>query len=173
MNRKQWILAANQFSYVLVMILLYVLQTTPGFLAVYGVKPNFVVAAAVCIAMYEGEFAGGIYGLLAGILCDLSSMGLFGFHSVILLIAGVCTGLLVIYMLRPGIINYILLLFGTLMTQGLLDYLLNYLMWGYENVWMVLVYKILPTILYSAAVSPLIYYLLVWMRRKFQEQIPT
>lgn len=86
------------------------LQTTPGFLTVFGVKPNFVIPAAVCVAMHEGEFTGAFYGVLAGVLCDLGGFALAGFNAMILLAACTAVGLLVIYLLRPGVINFVLLL---------------------------------------------------------------
>lgn len=58
MNNKKWFRTAKFATYIVVMVLLYILQTTPGFLTVFGVKPNFVIPAAVCIAMHEGEFTG-------------------------------------------------------------------------------------------------------------------
>ena len=35
----------------------------------------------------------------------------------------------------------------------------NYVMWGYDHVWMVFVYDVLPGVIYTVAVSPLVYYL--------------
>ena len=171
MGTKQGVRFAKHLTYIVTMVLLYVLQTTPGLLEIFGSKPNFVIPAAACIAMLEGEFVGGLYGALAGLLCDHSGYAFFGFNAIILLVACVAAGLLVIYMLRPTIVNYILLLAGVLFVKGLLDYLLNYVMWGYSSVWMVLVYDILPGIIYTLAVSPLVYYLYGWVFRKFQERL--
>lgn len=167
MNNKRWFRAAKYTAYALLTLLLFVLQTTPGFLTVFGVKPNFVIPAAVCIAMYEGEFIGGLYGALAGVLCDLGGYTLSGFNAAVLLACCVAAGLLVIYLLRPGVINFVLLLAGTLLLRGLLDFLLNYVMWGYSHVWMVFVYDILPGIIYTAAASPLVYYLFAAVHRWF------
>ena len=171
MNDKKGVRAAKYAAYALVMTLLYVLQTTPAFLEIFGVKPNLVIPAAVCVAMLEGEFAGGFYGVLAGVFCDVSGPAIFGFNAVLLLVACVAVGLAFLYLLRPCMINFVLLTFGALLARGLTDYLLNYYMWGYDNVWMVLTYQILPGILYSAAVSPLVYYLYTWMGKKFQERL--
>lgn len=171
MNRKQWYFAAKHGTYCFVMLILYVLQNTPGFLTMMGVKPNLIIPAAIGIAMLEGEYAGGLYGVFAGILCDVGGSGLFGFNAIILLIAGVVAGLLAIYMLRMSVINYILLLSGALATRALLDYLLNYAMWKYENIWMLLVYRMIPGIIYTAAISPLVYYLLKWLFEWFGQRL--
>ena len=153
------------------MLFLYVLQTTPRLFSILGIRPNLVIPAAVCIAVLEGAFVGGVYGALAGILCDLAGGALFGFSAIILMPACVAAGLLVTYLLRPGMINYVLLLAGVLLTRGLLDFLLNYVMWGYDDVWMVLIYGILPGIIYAVAVSPLVYYLFAFMRGRFEARM--
>ena len=171
MTNKKPIFAAKYFSYIIFIILLFVLQTTPGFLTVLEIKPNFVIPAAVCIAMREGEFLGGLYGAFVGILCDLGGFNLFGLNAILLLIAGVACGLLTIYLLQPGLFNFLLLLAAVLLARGLLDYLLNFLMWGYENVWMVLAYRILPGIAYSLVMAPLVYLLYERLYRFFQQKL--
>ena len=153
------------------MLFLYVLQTTPRLFSILGIRPNLVIPAAVCIAVLEGAFVGGVYGALAGILCDLAGGALFGFSAIILMPACVAAGRLVTYLLRPGMINYVLLLAGVLLTRGLLDFLLNYVMWGYDDVWMVFIYGILPGIIYAVAVSPLVYYLFAFMRGRFEARM--
>ena len=171
MNNRKWYRAAKYAAYAALMLFLYVLQTTPRLFSILGVRPNLVIPAAVGIAVLEGAFAGGVYGALAGILCDLAGSALFGFSAVILMPACVAAGLLVTYLLRPGMINYVLLLAGVLLTRGLLDFLLNYVMWGYDSVWMVFVYGTLPGIIYSAAVSPLVYYLLAVIRGQLEARM--
>ena len=57
-------------SYVLLIIIAYVLQTTTSLFVIFGVKPLLLAPLAVCIAMFEGEFAGAIFGAVAGLLAD-------------------------------------------------------------------------------------------------------
>lgn len=171
MSKKTKILTLKYTLYAVTMILLYVLQTTPRFLTILDTKPNFVIPAAVCIAMMEGEFIGGLYGALAGVLCDFGGRMLFGFNAIIVMISCVCVGLLFIYLLRRNIINFVLMVTAAMFVRGLLEYLLGYVMWNYEHVWMVLAFMILPMILYTSAVSPLIYYLYRWINGKFVEHL--
>ena len=64
MTNKKPIFAAKYFSYIIFIILLFVLQTTPGFLTVLEIKPNFVIPAAVCIAMRDVETERHIFRIL-------------------------------------------------------------------------------------------------------------
>lgn len=170
MNRPK-LSAAKYTVYVLLMAALYILQSTPHFLAVFGVKPNFVIPLAVAVAVYEGEFVGGLFGALAGVFCDFSSTTLFGFHAIIILVCCVAAGLLTIYLLRPTAVNFVILTGGTLLVQGLLDYLLNFYMWGYSSVEMVLTRRILPGIGYTLLLSPLLYWLTGRIFRRFADLI--
>ncbi|WP_195276682.1 hypothetical protein [Anaerotruncus rubiinfantis] len=171
MNNKARVHIEKYISYIALITILFVLQTTPGFLAIFGIKPNFVVPAAVCIAMMEDEFIGGLYGAFAGVLCDLGGFTLFGFNAILIMAGCVAVGLLSIYLLRMSAINFVLLVAGVLLARGLLDYLLNFYMWGYEGVWRVLCYRILPGVIYSAAAAPLCYWLFTRMRGYFEARI--
>ena len=81
MNRRTKIAAAKYAAYSLVMLLLYVLQTDPNFFYIDYIKPVFVLPFAVCIAMFESQLVGGLFGLFAGVLCDASSSMLFVMSS--------------------------------------------------------------------------------------------
>lgn len=171
MNNRPKINAAKYTVYVLIMAALYVLQSTPGLLAVSGIKPNLVIPAAVAIAVCEGEFIGGVFGTLAGILCDYGAPSLFGFNAMILLVCCVAVGLLTIYLLRPTVVNFMILLAASLLIRGLLDYLLNFYMWGYENVQLLLTGQVLPGILYSLLPAPLAYLVFSRLYEHFEQMM--
>lgn len=65
MGRKRALIAGKHLIYCFGLIFCYVLQTTPGFLQIFGVKPFLVIPAVIAIAMQEGEFTGALYGALA------------------------------------------------------------------------------------------------------------
>lgn len=84
---------------------LLLFKPTPGFLSVFGIKPNLVIPAVVCIAMVEGEFVGGLLGALGGMLLDLGAFSVFGFYSIQLLVICVAIGLLVIYLMKNNLLS--------------------------------------------------------------------
>ena len=55
------------------------------------------------------------------------------------------------------------------MIQGLLDYLFNYALWNLEGSWILLVQHILPTAVYTVAITPLVFLLVRRMERCFSE----
>lgn len=171
MNNKAKIQAVRYAVYAALMLALYVMQTTPAFLTFFGIKPNLVFPAAVVIAMLEGEFTGGLYGALAGVLCDTSAITLFGFNAIIALLACVLIGLAFIYLLRVTVLNFVWVLTSVLLVRALLDFLFNYVMWGYPGISILLTQRILPSVAYSVAVAPLVYYLYRWLAHKFDERL--
>ena len=55
------------------LILLYILQAMVfPYLTIFGVKPLILPVAVMCASLFDGSVRGGVFGLGAGMLCDLS-----------------------------------------------------------------------------------------------------
>ncbi|MGI6404766.1 MAG: hypothetical protein ACOX0K_11300 [Oscillospiraceae bacterium] len=171
MKRIRYLLILKYTLYTLLLLLLYILQTTPRLFEIAGAKPMLVIPAALSIAMVEGEFVGGIYGALAGLLCDLGASVLFGFHGLLLALFCIGVGLLVIYLMHCNIRGALLFVTATMLVRGGIEYLFSYRMWGYENVWKVFAFHILPMSLYTILVTPLLFWLIRWIYRLFQKRL--
>ena len=155
------------------LLLFYVLQTTPGFLTFWGSKPLLVLPFVIGIAMMEGELIGGLFGLAAGVLCDTSSITLFGINSLLYMGACVAVGLLVIYYMQPSRLNSLIFTGTVLVCRQLFEYFFYYVMWGYEDVSIILLRHMLPTVLLTLLVTPLMYALVCstygYYRRKIHD----
>ncbi len=171
MQRQKLVHAVKHTGYALAMLLLYVLQVTPRFFSLFGVKPMLIVPLAICIAMVEGEFVGGLYGVLCGLLLDFGAFTLFGINSIIMLVSCVAAGLLVIYLMRPGLRSAIILTFATAVTICLAHYFFLYGMWGLKDASLIFYNHSVPMILYTTICAiPInmgvhVYY------KKFQERL--
>ena len=158
MTSKRHLIFFKYFTYAALLILLYVLQTTPRLFEIAETKPNLLIPAAICIAMYEGEFTGGILGALAGLLCDLGSFTIFGFNGILVMAGCVAAGLLTFYLIQLKLINALFLGAGVLLLRGLIEYFFYFQMWGYEGAWRVLVFSTLPIVAYSTlAIVPMFF----------------
>ncbi len=72
-------------AYTLELLVLFMLQETPGLLPeIYGARPVLVMPAAVTIAMLEEEVPAMAFGILAGLFCDFGYSGVLGFHALVL-----------------------------------------------------------------------------------------
>ncbi len=130
-----------------VLLLLYVLQCTPGFLSFWGAKPLLVLPWVVAIAMMEGELVGGLFGLGAGILCDTAAITIFGINSLIYMSACMLVGLLVIYYMQPSRSNCLIFTGVVLLFRQLFEYFFYYVMWDYEDSSIILFRHMLPVLL--------------------------
>lgn len=155
--------------YVVALLILYVIQSSPGFLEIYKVKPIWVIPAAIAISMFEDEFAGGIYGALAGLLCDTGGFLLFGFNGFIVTLCCVAAGLLVIYLMRCNLLTCLLFVFVTLLVRGSIEYFFAYGMWNYENSALIYTISTFPTIVYSTIVAAPMFFFVQSIHRRFSD----
>ena len=85
------------FVYAAIVFAAYIIQTTPGLFEFCGIKPILVLPACICIAVFEGEFSGGLFGFVFGLFCDSASETVFGFNALLFLVFCVFAGLATIY----------------------------------------------------------------------------
>ena len=131
--------------YVLILFLLYILQTTPYFLVVFQGKPVWIAAAVVAISMLEHEVTAAIFGVFAGMLWDLSSSMLFGFHALVLLIGAVAISLLVMHLMRVKLLNALMFTAVIMLAERLLYYFFCYLIWNRDPTGRLMLTSLLPT----------------------------
>ena len=99
-NVLKWI------TYAFCVLLLVVFQLQAQFYPHFSnVTPLFAIPAVIAIAMNEGETAGGIYGIVAGLFWDTGTGRVFGFNALLLLILGVMVGLFVKYLIKPSAVS--------------------------------------------------------------------
>lgn len=161
-EKKKFFSAFRYVVYTMVFLLLYVLQNTPSLFSVFGIKPILLIPAAVVFAMYEGEFAGGIFGALAGLFCDMSGFLLFGFDAILALVFSVMSGLLTIYLLGRNLRNAFIMVFVAMAIRCCLTYFFMYHIWQYEDAVSVFRDKTLWVILYSSLLTPV--YFIMWKK---------
>ncbi|MEG1965505.1 MAG: rod shape-determining protein MreD, partial [Oscillospiraceae bacterium] len=118
-NNKSIGLFLKYTTYVAILFGIFIIQNTPILLEIMGIKPNLLYVCAIAIAMFEGEFIGGIFGIVVGMFCDLGSYNIFGFNSIFLLIVCVAIGLAFIYFMKNSKINLLIMTSLTLLSRAL------------------------------------------------------
>ncbi|HEY5548896.1 MAG TPA: rod shape-determining protein MreD [Coriobacteriia bacterium] len=63
-------------------------------LAIFGVVPNFLFLVVVTLAIAEGPVAGGVSGLIGGLLFDLLRTSVVGPAALVLAVVGYTAGML-------------------------------------------------------------------------------
>ncbi|MCI8440912.1 MAG: rod shape-determining protein MreD [Provencibacterium sp.] len=170
-NNRRRVLFQKYTAYIFLFIILYVLQSTPGLFSVLGIRPVLLIPAAVTLAMYEGGFIGGLFGALAGMLCDLGAFSFYGLYSMLLLCCAAASGLLVVYLMRRTLRVAMLLTSGTAALCCLLRFYFDYGLWGYGGISGIFWEQTVPTAIYTAAAAPLFFYLFRRLNRYFSEKI--
>ncbi len=153
--------------YALILFIFHVLGSVPGLFVVAQVKPILTIPAAVAVAMVEDEFAGGIYGAFAGLLCDMSGSLLFGFNGFVVTICCVAAGLMVSNLMRCSGLTCVLFVFLTMLIRGSLEYFFSLGMWNYPGAGLVYTSYTLPTAIYSTAFAVPVFFLIRLINRRF------
>lgn len=149
----------RSLAYVLELLVLFMLQETPGLLPhVYGVRPVLVLPAAAVIAMFEDETRAMAFGVVAGLFCDFGYSGILGFHALVMGVLCFIVSLLVKAFLQVNPVTAVLagiaalgIAFGA---QWLFFYFFHYSSPGYA-----LRIHYLPKYLYTLIFVPLLYLL--------------
>ncbi|MFA9380104.1 MAG: hypothetical protein ACERKO_03485 [Acetanaerobacterium sp.] len=158
--RKNLRLVIKWTLYTLVLVLSYIIGQDPHLFSLWGVRPVLIVPVAVCVAMFEHEFSGGVFAVVAGILWGCSSDAVFGYYAILLLVLGVAAGLICSYGLSPNLLTALLLAGGSSLILGLLDFFFFYVLWSYNGLMPFFLTRMLPTIALTAlAVIP--YYFII------------
>lgn len=146
--------------YYSLLLVFYVLQTTPHLFEIFSIKPVFIVPLAICVCMFEDVMPSAVFCIISGLLWDISSDKLLGFNAIILLTFGVLISLLCIYYLHTKLFNSLGFCAVVMAVQGGINYLFYFAIWDYSNSYLILLSNILPTIAYTLAVSIPIFYLI-------------
>ena len=123
----------------------------------FGARPLLLIPIVVSIAMFEGPVGGAAAGIAGGLRWDLYADRLFGFSALFLMAICCACGLLVRLLIRNNLLSAMLLFSGALLTQGLMDWFFNYVLWMKEDPLYMLGRMLLPDMAYTLVVSPLLY----------------
>lgn len=157
--------------YFIIIVVVFVAQTTPQFLEVFGIKPFLLLPVVVSLAMFEGEFVGGIYGVIAGLLLDYSTTTYFGFNAMIFMVGCVLVGLLIIHLMQRNYFNSIVFCSSILLVRGILELFFLHIIWGNTGVLILFFGNMVPTALYSICFAPLFFIVFQKISRYFNVKL--
>lgn len=146
-------------AYTLELLVLFMLQETPGLLPhIYGARPVLVLPAASVIAMREEETPAMAFGIAAGLFCDFGYSGVLGFHALVMGVLCFFVSLTVQAFMQvnpvTAVLTGICVLGITITAQWLFFYFFQYSSPGYA-----FINYYLPKYLYSLLFVPLLYLL--------------
>ena len=157
-------------SYALVLLLGAVLQTTPGFLNVGSVKPVFILPVCLAVALCEGPWAGALFGAAGGLLWDMTAGRTVGLLAISCMLLCFGAALVVLVYLKVNHMNFVFISWVGCMMITTMDFLFNYVMRGYGGVGARFWGVVMPLCIFTAAVSPLVFWLVQRISQHFTPQ---
>jgi len=116
---KKQMLIISILLHALLLVVVYVFQGMIfPFMRLNGLVPLLLPVASTGVALYEGRDTGGITGLFAGILCDISFNQPAGVFTVLLTMTGLIVGPLSDSIILSGFVTYYVCCAGVLIVAA-------------------------------------------------------
>ena len=146
-------------AYTLELLVLFMLQETPGLLpSIFGARPVLLFPAVVAIAMLEPEVPALMFGVVGGLFCDFGLSGMLGFHALVLGVLCFFISLLVRVYLQSNIATALLTgIVGIGLTVCLQWFFLYFFRYSHPSY--AFTHHYLPKYLYTLLFLPLVYFL--------------
>jgi rod shape-determining protein MreD len=142
--------------YGLLLLLCTVLQTTPGLLQFGQAKPLFILPLCIAVAAFEGEFAGGLFAIVGGLMWDYVAGRTVGLLTLFLLMVCFFLSVSVQLYLKNSLWNLVLLGGAAALLILSIDWLFFYYMPGYSGSMGRYVWYVLPSAGLSMPVEALL-----------------
>lgn len=154
----------------LIFFLAYLLQSIPGFLELGdGYKPLLLVGCVVSVAIFEKEYAGALFGVFAGALCDLNANTYFGFNAMMFMACGLAVGLLCEYLTQRNLRNCVCFAAVFLVLLCSVNFFFQMGIYKYEGAVVYWLKSTVGTTLFSLVFVPAFYWLFGKVHRRFEK----
>ncbi len=151
----------------LILLLLSVLQNTNGlFPQIFGVRALLLIPAVVCVAMFERDIFGMVFGLFAGALWDVFSSGA-SYNALFLLTVGFICGTLINTIMRNNVVTASILSFIAITLYTVIYWLVHFVFGGLDSAAYMLLRYYLPGILYTALFIPIMFIIIRSVEKYF------
>ena len=154
-SRSQWL---KWGCYALLLLLCTVLQTTPGLFQLGAAKPLYLLPLCLAASVFEGEFAGAIFGAVCGLMWDYTAGRTVGMLALELMVLSFLVSMMVQLYLKNAAPNFVILSAGAALLVLSCDWLFFYYMPGYSGAWMRYLQFVLPSAVLTIPVSFPIYW---------------
>lgn len=147
--------------YFIEIILCFVIQSSMfHYIALAGIMPNLLLILVVSTAYMRGKMPGLLVGFFSGLLVDFVFGNLIGLYALLYMLIGYCIGYVHRYYSNEDYTLPILLIAAGDFVYGFFYYVIEFLLRGRLNFLYYLRRFIVPEIIYTVAVSILLFKLL-------------
>ncbi len=132
-------------------------------------SPNLLLILTLSFGFMEGQRAGMIYGVLAGVLLDLFYSGPFGFYTLFYLFAGYLNGTCGRYYYEDYVTLPLILSVVNELAYNLYIYVFRFLVRGRLDFLYYMRELMIPETIFTVVATLLIYRFLLFIKRKLKE----
>ena len=168
MRRERSVLKA--LLYLLLLVVLYVIETANLPLKAFGFHIDLLPCVPAAIALMEGPFYGGLFGLLTGILYDVGFVGVDGLFPIYYMLFGIAAGAVSMRFLRRMFPSMLLLSTCGMLIISLLRYGFSVLLFAGAP-FPIAFQSMCGEILVSVVLSPVIYLPVRTIARRFDRML--
>lgn len=161
---RQWLRILRWSLYALLLLLALLVQTVVlGNRTVFGVHPVFVPLVITCVCLREGPERGGTFALLASLFWQLSGAELGSVSILTLTVLPLLGSLLCRSVLANRFLPCLFCSLLTLFVDQSAIFLIRFFLNGLPGTEFVT--RLLPCVLLSLCVQPVVYLLVKWIAR--------
>ena len=151
--------------------LVALLQNTNGLLpSVFGIRAMPLVAAVVCIAMFEREMTGMFFGVFAGLLWDSMAPTHGHFHAVLLTVIAFASSSLITHLFRNNFITATLFTGAALLLYNLACIVRDLVIGAHMDAAYTILTFYIPSGVYSLLFVAAFYFLVRAVEKKFPDR---
>lgn len=157
--------------YVVLTLVCFLLQSVPAFgVRFLGCAPSLLLLLTVGVAFFESPDFAAWYGLIAGLLSQLTTAVLVGTDAILFMFAGYFIAAALEVFLQRNALVYVYVSLGLVLLQQLIDYLYHLLIWNGLPFGAALVHQVLPVFFFTGLFAFPLYGILRHFDRKFHEK---
>ncbi len=152
--------------YALLGLLCTVLQSVPGLFQFGAAKPLWLLPLALAVSVFEGEFAGPVFGAVCGLMWDWLAGRTVGMLALELMLLCFAVSVVVQLYFKNSALNFAVIATAAALLVLTLDWLFFYYMPGYAGAAGRWLWFVLPTAVLSIPVC----FPLFWAVRRTHEK---
>ena len=154
-------------------IIAYLLQSTIfPVLSIGDIVPNLLIIITVCAGYMKGKVEGLFVGLACGLLTDISYGSLLGLYGMVYMVIGYLNGYVSKFYYKEDFAIPMLLIGASNFMSGFVYYVFEFLLRGKTNVIFYIRRIIVPELVYTVAVSIILYKLINHVNVYFDRKKP-
>ena len=160
LNRLRVNRAIRILTYVIELVILYIIQETPGALPpILGARPILTVALAITVSLLEKEPIALMFGVLAGLSLDVGLGTATGSFGIVLAVMCCLVSSLAQRKIHVTLGSTWLTGIWSIGIIVVLLWLIDYVFLGYSYIYLALINNYLPIYIYTILVMPIVYIL--------------